>query len=181
MAPTKLEKIEAFIECVEKHFLITAMSEGVSASCTATCLLLFSAADAIGAAFCPVSKPSNRQRFEWAFSEIGEPYRQPLKELWELRNNLVHEALNASAFLSQVPDWGHDHLDLTQDGKLLLNTRDFTRDFRSLIQNLKSEIQNCSSRAIEADDRLEWAEALIDQRSPTTAPAPICFGYLKRR
>jgi len=164
-----LVKLCAFVDYVERHFVETAAADRIAESCTATCLLLFSAADAFGAVFHPATTPRrNYKRFEWTVSQLGENYAVHATKLWRLRNALVHEARADDTYLSHVK--GVHHLDVTSEGRIVVNTREMVSDFRALISRIRAGIEERSQVSIEADSRLEWASETIQEKSDTTPP-----------
>ncbi len=176
-----MDKITAYFDCIEEHFLKPAGSEQVSSSCTATCLLLFPVFDALGFLFSESENPGNRVRFEWTLSELSGGYEASKEELWKLRNSLIHEALFDSACLSQVQNWPHKHLDKTNDGMLLINTRTLTEDLCRLVSRLRCETKCCSDRTMRADSRLDWGMKNYSPPSDTTPPPPIIVRYLRKK
>ena len=176
-----MDKITAYFDCIEKHFLKPSRSEQVSSSCTATCLLLFPVFDALGFLFSESETQGNRGRFEWTLSELSGDYVARKEELWKLRNSLIHEALFDSACLSQVQSWSHKHLHKTTGGMLLINTRTLTEDLCGLVSRLRCETTCCSVRTIRADSRLEWGMKSYSPPSDTTPRPPIKVNFLKKK
>lgn len=166
-----MEKVAEYLDWIDEHFLGPVRSESVSSSCMATCLLVFATADAIGQLFCDSGSVGNRKRFDWTLSQLGDAYVERRSELWKLRNSLVHEALSASTLLSQVQDWSHNHLNVTADGKLLINTRILTRHMSDLLENLRCEVRSGSARAMRADSRLKRPQVPCGELTDTT-PEP---------
>jgi len=160
------EKLKLFLDYVDDHFVATAAAEGVSASCTATCLLLFAAADALGGVYA-ANPRLNSKRFKSIIKQLGQ-FSDRGKDLWELRNKLVHEANASVVYLTQDSEASR-----TVDGRMVIDTRQLTRDFANLLSQLKLEVKHESSKSRDAGNRLKWRGAEIREVTATTPPPPV--------
>ena len=181
MNEVNLDRIAAYLDNIDAHFLKPAISEAVAASCTATCLLLFSAADALGGIYHPDDQAGNRKRFEWTMSRLGNQYQASVDALWALRNTLVHDAMHSDTFLSHIEDWEHRHLGKTTEGQILINTRQMTSDFATLLENLRRDATSSNCDASIADSRLEWTDKIIQPYSESTPPPPFTKRFVKAK
>jgi hypothetical protein len=96
------EKIEEYFHVIEQRILGPIKKSEIRRYCTATLLLLFAGIDGLGKLIHPDEKAGCKKRIRAFLNYMGGNYRTREKELLELRNSLVHNAINVASFMSQT-------------------------------------------------------------------------------
>ena len=110
---------------------------------------------------------------------LGAKYKLRAKELWTLRNALVHNAINVESYLSSVDIEGWTHLEtLGGTGLIYINTSLFTADLKSAFEQIKALFSSDGSAALSAAARLKWVDNMprgIGNEPIPTPPPQIEF------
>jgi len=138
-------------------------------------MLLFSIIDGLGKLIHPNPNAGPSVRFKYFISQIGENYNDKRKEIWDLRNTLIHNGLNSLCFLAATNEGQEEHLkSFGQDNMIYINTRIFYNDFKNKYIGLRQEIMNDNGKIIEYGKRLKLntssygvSESTIDYTTPT--------------
>src|SRR5258707_14781463 len=101
--PTSDEKkVGDYLKAIE-DFVIDPVQKGpVGEHCIASLLLIFAALDGLARLTDPDPKANVADRFRNFVGTLGTDYEAKKAELYELRNALAHNALNAGTFISQA-------------------------------------------------------------------------------
>jgi hypothetical protein len=95
-------KLESYFALIERHILDPIEKGILKSSCFASLMLLFSAIDGLGKLTDnnPYAPPG--ERFKNMLSQIGDKYEHRRDELWNLRNDLMHNGLNPISFFAHT-------------------------------------------------------------------------------
>ena len=170
------DKVEAYLKTVE-DYVISPIRGEVGKHCVASLLLIFAAID--GIARLVDSDPSKvGDRFKRIIGTLGSAYEAKSSELYELRNCIVHNALNTATFISQAALGAEHHLkDVGGPGELYVNTRVFCEDLAAALTRLRERFAADSAFLAEAASRLEVYESdyINELDFPTTKPISSYF------
>ena len=105
----KRSKVGEYLNLVETRVLKPLASTAVHESCSTTLLLVFAMVDALGKLVHPNTNVGPGQRFKYFLRFLGPEYKKLSKELWKLRNALVHNVINVESYLSwtELEGWVH--------------------------------------------------------------------------
>jgi hypothetical protein len=109
---------------------------------------------------------------------MGRKYEQNAEKIWELRNSLVHNALNTVSYMASIDMNKKDHLSRVRvDGLLFVETNLFAKHFFKAKDRVKKLILNDEMLLKSASARLEWIEEDIDPHLSlySTPPPPVRF------
>ena len=126
--------------------------------------------------------PVRRRRWETDFGgfigTLGPAYDAKKAELYELRNALVHNALNAGTFISQAALGTEHHLhEVGASTGLYVNTRVLCRDFVAAFERLKDRLSADPALLSVAAARLEvYDNPYVNNANyPATKPPDAYF------
>ena len=166
--------------------------EALRKSCFATTMLIFAAIDGLGALVHEQEKAKNSERFKGYLDRLGQNYKDRAEDLWKLRNNLMHTAMNVASFMSAAEETSQHHLSTCGD-YLFVNSVTLIRDFKKALDELEAQLQRNEYGLLErAEGRLE--ECNYDPESlstlgtgsrnlvPATTPPPVAHrGYVRSK
>jgi hypothetical protein len=178
-------KVAEYPHLVEARVLKPLASEAVQQSCSATLLLAFAAVDALGKLVHPDNQAFPGMRFRAFLSFMGPEYEERFKELWNLRNAFVHNAINVEACLSSTELEGWAHLKrIGGSGFIYVNTGLVSSDLAAAFGRLTVRLRTDEATFRRADDRLKWLEdtqeGTGDEALPTQPPQ-VQFVYARRQ
>ena len=104
------DKIDKYLEVIQERILAPIQKTEIRHYCTATLLLLFAAIDGLGELLHPDNTAGSNARIREFLDYMGGDYKVHKKELLNLRNFLVHNAINVASFLSQTEIGSDQHL-----------------------------------------------------------------------
>jgi hypothetical protein len=142
-------------------------------------MMIFGGIDGLGKLLHPDANAKVNVRFRYFLSEwMCGPYYERQKLIWELRNNLDHNAIATLTFLSRLPDSVHEHLK-TSNGTLFVNTKQFLTDFNAALQLTEDRLSADSALLVQSDNRLvevftslsRWSDGMWE----TTPPGNVRF------
>jgi hypothetical protein len=117
---------------------------------------------------------------------LGVEYKKRSKELWKLRNALVHNAINVEAYLSSTEEpeqegWAHLEMLIGGSGLIYINTRRAASDVLLAFRRVKEQVEKDKAIAQRASDRLAWADNTQQGvgKKEFTPPAPVQVVTLK--
>ncbi len=184
-APEHLEKVRAYFEFIDEHVIAAIPDRSVGrSSCFASFLLLCAAMDGLGGLIHERNRATNHQRFVEFLKWMPAEYRQHEVPLWNLRNALAHNALNAGAFLSFADNACCCHMDEVpmSDGRKLVfvHTAALLRDFCEAKGRLWKALAADTPLRRRAGRRLVWESVEVDteaytERFHATPPAELNF------
>ena len=157
---------------LDDHVVSVIHNGKVGDSCFAATMLTCAAIDSLGRLVAPHELRKHAgQRFKYILQEyFPAPYGREKDALWNVRNDLMHNALNVACFLAatQDPDAHYGHLDLVSGTEyLFIDTGAFFEDLVAAIESIKA----CLADPVDgqrAAGHLE--EAYTPWEGPTTAP-----------
>jgi hypothetical protein len=177
-------KVKEYLELVEVRVLKPLSSEAVQQSCSTTLLLVFATVDALGKLIHPLANASAGERFRHFLGFLGTEYEKRSKELWKLRNALVHNVINVESYLSSTDLEGWIHLQMIGgSGLIYVNSRLASRDLAEAFGRVKALLTRDKDVAKRATDRLEWVENVqqnVGGQPIPTPPPPVQFIQAKR-
>jgi len=171
-------KVAEYLDLVEARVLRPLSSDAVKNSCSTTLLLVFATIDALGKLIHPDPNAKAGPRFRKFLNFLGTEYQERSKELWKLRNALVHNVINVESYLSSTELEGWAHLQrIGGSGLIYLNTDLVSRDLVQAYGRVKKLLETDAEAAQRASDRLKWVEdtqqAVGDDPLPTQPPQVI--------
>ncbi len=175
------EKTEAYFRIIDEHIIAPIANTDLKKSCVATIMLIFAAMDGLGKLIHESDTAGAANRFKTFLPRMGSNYAANADALWELRNSLMHNALNTASFMSStyMADMAEQHhLDMTRsDGLIFVSTTLLLKDFRSAKSRLQEELRQDPDLLERAASRLEWLEEDPQEiwNFPTTPPPPVRF------
>jgi hypothetical protein len=172
-------KVVQYLRLVQTRILRALSTEAVQQSCSTTLLLGFAIVDALGKLTHPNAKAGAGSRFKYFLAFLGPRYKLRVKEIWELRNALVHNAINVESYLSSVDIEGWTHLQTVGGtGLIYLNTAQVSTDLRNAFERVKALFAGDNDATRSAAARLKWVDnmprGIGDQPIPTP-PSQIQF------
>ena len=176
--PTIDSTIREYFNLIETHVVQPLAGPDLSNSCYATLLMVFGCIDGLGKLIHEDVNASPGVRFKCFVTRMGPNYDLMKDELWQLRNSLVHNALNVAAYLSHVPTTSGVHLRKSSSGpRFVVNSKllfdDFVVAFRQLERDLSSD--ETLQRITEHRLIYEEAQATEFESFDTTSPPPVRF------
>ncbi len=172
------KKTEAYFKVITDHIVRPIAETDVKCSCVATLLMLFAAIDGLGKLVHLCDKASVRERIKAFLSRMGSEYAEKADKLYDLRNSLMHNALNTVSHMAAIYVRGDHHLKtISPFGLIYLNTSRFFEDFRKAGEKLKEEISGDRSLHSRAASRLEWVKDDPQEHwlETATPPGPVQF------
>jgi hypothetical protein len=172
-------KVAKYLDLVEARVLKPLASEAVQRSCSTTLLLVFATIDALGKLIHPNAQARPGERFTYFLSFVGTAYKKRHRELWKLRNALVHNVINVEAYLSSTEREGWAHLEMIGgSGLIYVNTGLASRDLVEAYREVKARLETDKVVAQRAADRLKLVENTqqgVGKGPFPTPPAPVEF------
>jgi hypothetical protein len=172
-------KVDAYLDVIEKHVIVPIRSTNLSESCIATLLLVFASIDGLGRLTHPKIRAKVEERFElFLITYFGGLYAKHAKQIYDLRCELVHNALNVSSFMSKTWMGEIHHLTRTSpQGYLFVSSSTLFADFCTAIEMLKGKMLTDAALRAQAEQRLKW---VVDDPSSywrpfSTPPGPVEF------
>lgn len=178
-------RIDEYLRIIKERILVPIEKTDIHQSCTATLLLLFAAIDGLGKLLHPNAKARPKQKILCFLEYMGGDYAINKNILWDLRNSLVHNAINAESFLSMTEIGSEYHLKIFgAAGFVYVNTRRMFSDFVEAYNRFCNDIDDDPELMRQVADRLEWiADNLPDDLGlniPAPSPAPpVKFVYAR--
>jgi hypothetical protein len=174
-------KVAAYLHLVETRVLTPLASEAVQQSCSTTLLLVFATIDALGKLIHPNADASPGVRFGEFLSFLGAGYNKRRKELWKLRNALVHNVINVESYMSSTELEGWVHLEMIGgSGLIYVNTGLASRDLFEAYRGVKALLETDMVAAQRAADRLKFVDNTqqgVGKGPHPTPPSPVQFVY----
>src|SRR5665648_589258 len=96
---TKNEKVDAYFGIIEEYVIKPVETGEVGNHCVAALVLIFAAIDGLARLTNCVPNANVGKRFKEFIGTLGDKYKARADELYELRNALMHNALNAGTFI----------------------------------------------------------------------------------
>jgi hypothetical protein len=149
------EKVYVYFKVIETHFLKPLQQGSVSESCVAALFLIFAVMDSLGRLLHEGKRAGNHERFKIFLKRLPLVYQERGDRLWTLRNDLVHEAMNYTSFMSATKMGEKDHLK-TNGGYLFVHTGLFGRDLNECVARIKCEMSSSPELLNRAAGRLDW-------------------------
>jgi len=179
-------KLAKYLELIAARVLKPLESPAVQESCCTTLMLVFAAVDALGGLIHPEEDAGNADRSrEFLRRFMGVEYARRFKELWKLRNALVHNAVNVECYLSSTELQGWAHLKrIGGTGLIYVNTGFASRDLLDGFRRLTAWFATDAAAAARAAGRLEWADDTqkpVGQEPQPTQAAPFHYLYVPGR
>lgn len=114
---------------------------------------------------------------------MGPAYGAVKAELWELRNSLVHNAINVESFLSHTDVPAGPHLTkMGASGFVYVDTQIMCRDFESAFKRFRAELQQDRAKCKDVADRLKLkTEEPWDIASGGPAPSQALIEFVTVR
>jgi hypothetical protein len=172
-------KVGEYLELVEDRVLKPLASDAVQQSCSTTLLLVFATVDALGKLIHPSATAGPGKRFRHFLGFLGTEYKERSKELWDLRNALVHNVINVESYLSSTELEGWVHLQrIGGSGLIYVNSHLASRDLAEAFGRVKMLLETNKYEAQRATDRLEWVENTqqgVGSEPVPTPPPPVKF------
>lgn len=180
----KRSKVGEYLNLLETRVLKPLASTAVQESCSTTLLLVFATVDALGKLVHPNANVGPGQRFKYFLRFLGPDYKKRSKELWKLRNALVHNVINVESYLSWTELEGWVHLQrIGGSGLIYVNSRLASRDLKEAFGRMKKLLETHKDAAQRATDRLEWVENTpqgVGGEPVPTPPPPVQFVQTRR-
>jgi len=172
-------KSERYVQSIREHVVRPLESTALSESCFASCMMLFAGIDGLGRLLHPDANAKVNERFKYFLSEwMGGLYVERQTLVWELRNNLDHNAIAALTYLSSLSDSTYSHLD-ADNGHLFINTRQFLVDFQVALESVEQRLSAECELLNQAENRLvDVYNSMIGWRRSmwrTTPPGEVRF------
>lgn len=154
-------KIDDFLSFIEKRIISPIDETDINESCTATLLLIFAAIDSLSKITCGDNEfelyKNGRgvgDRFKGFLEGVmNKEYKNFKKEIYDLRNDIVHTGINTKVILSRNV---HDVKHLQKvNGYLWINTNQFFKDFIETFEKIKTVIGNKGTFYLNAKNRLK--------------------------
>ena len=179
------DKIDKYLEVIEERILAPIQKTELGHYCTATLLLLFAAIDGLGGLLHPDNTAGSNARIREFLDYMGGDYKVHKKELLNLRNFLVHSAINVESFLSQTEIHSDQHLKKMGAADFIyVNTMVMYENFVDAFRRFRDDIKHKPAMVKRAAGQLEWREDnpvdYLNILTPTPPP-PVQFIYAKCR
>lgn len=138
-----------------------------------TLLLLFAAIDGLGKLIHDDDKAPPSKRIGVFLDYMGDNYRTCKKELLNLRNSLVHNAINVASFMSNDEIGSDKHLTtIGSTDFFYVNTKTMYQDFIRAFEGLREEFENDYAKLSRAAQRLKWEEVDVEDHNLDVSPSP---------
>ena len=174
-------KLTEYLDLIAARVLKPLESDAVQKSCSTTLLLVFATVDALGGLIHPHDDAGNGERSRAFFRFMGPEYAKRFKELWRLRNALVHNAINVESYLSSTELEGWAHLKrIGGSGLIYVNTGLARRDLLEAFRRVRVLFEKDGAAANRAAGRLDWVDDTqepVGQEPLPTQPSPVRFVY----
>ena len=170
--------VREYFNLIKTHVVRPLADTELSNSCYATLLMLCGCIDGLGKLIHPRRNAGAGERFKYFVSRMGPKYDAMKKELWDLRNELAHNALNVVAYLSHVPETSSVHLQKSSSGtQFFVNTQQFFDDFVTAFKQLERDLSTDTTLQQIIQQRLTYCEIPANEFEEweTTPPPPIRF------
>ena len=179
-------KVNEYLGIIKERILAPIQKTEIRRYCTATLLLLFAAIDGLGKLLDTDDKAGSNRRIRGFLDYMGGNYAACKKELLDLRQSLVHNAINVESFLSNTEIRDEQHLKkVGAAGFIYVNTIVMYTDFVDAFRRFSADIQHDPAKLKRAANRLEWREESLlealdfpDGATPSSPP-PVEFIYAK--
>lgn len=151
----------------------------VAKSCIATLLLIFCAIDGLGKLLHPNETAAVNVRFRYFLERwMGGEYALKQNDIWAVRNEIMHNALNTISFMSHTLMGEANHLQTNfSNGKFFISTIVLCRDFKNALNMVEKRLRSDDALLQAAAQRLTFIEE--DPRAYwsifSTPPGPIKF------
>ena len=176
-------KIDEYLNVIQGRIVEPIQNSDIDRYCTATLLLLFAAIDGLGKLIHDDDKAPPSKRIGVFLDYMGDNYRTCKKELLNLRNSLVHNAINVASFMSNDEIGSDKHLTtIGSTDFFYVNTKTMYQDFIRAFERLGEEFKNDKAKLSRAAQRLEWKEVDVENHNldvSPTPPPPIEFIYAR--
>lgn len=184
--PEDQKIIAEYFKVLENRILEPIEKTGIREYCTATLLILFAAIDGLGKLLHLDDDADPNARIKCFLVYMRGDYEAHQEKLVNLRNSLVHNALNLKSLLSQaISDEGfHLKLPPNGDGSLIfVNTNVMYRDFVGAFKRFQGDIATDPVLKQRAYHRLKRVSAVQwdESNGPAPSPAPVQFVEAKKR
>ena len=177
------DKIDEYLAVIQSRIVDPIQKSDMGRYCTATLLLLFAAIDGLGKLIHDNDGAGSSERIRAFLDYMGDDYRKRKKDLLDLRNSLVHNAINVASFMSQTEMGSDQHLKrIGSGGFIYVNTTIMYHDFVRAFERLSKEFKNDGAKMNRAALRLEWrGDDAEDQYLdiPATPPPLVRFIWAK--
>ena len=144
-----------YLGVVHRHVIKPLEGTAAGDSCFAAALLIFAAIDGLGRLLHSDSGAGVAERFKSFLPRLGPQYEALGNELWEVRNSLVHNAMNVACFMSKTEDAQGEHLE-RERGYVFLHTGRLLQDFKGAISRLETDLRTDGALLEQTESRLEW-------------------------
>jgi hypothetical protein len=175
---TNKDKVDAYLQAIKEYIIAPIRDGGVGQHCVASLLLIFAAVDGLARLTDSDAGAKVGDRFKKFIGDLGSGYGDKAAELYELRNALAHNALNAGTFISQAALGAEHHLcDVGGPSGLYVNTGVFFKDFVAAFTRLEGRFGAEPGFLAAAADRLEvYDNSYVTKvKFPTTKPPSSYF------
>jgi hypothetical protein len=172
--------IQEYFRIIREHVIQPLQSTALGESCFGSAMLIFAAVDGLGTLTHPDEHAKAGVRFKAFLPRIGAAYQGHAKELWRLRNALVHSAMNVASFMSKAEEARGEHLQ-KENGFIFLHTRTFLEDFRTSVDQLEQEVRRDTVLFRRIESRLEWGYIDPWRNLRATATLPPAVGFVHHR
>jgi hypothetical protein len=171
------EKFKQFLDLLRKRTIEPIEHNwGITESCTAMLLLIFSTIDALSKITCSDddfnkhTKGVAKRRFDSFIEDLMDPKYKTLKEpLYYLRCDIVHTGMGKKVMLSNSCD-EQKHLQMVKE-HLWIDTNIFLDDLKEAILKLRQDIQDRGKYYQNAAKRLRKLTFVdLDEVGPSLAP-----------
>lgn len=148
-----------YFEEIDRHVIRPLESTSVKDHCFASALLIFGAMDGTGFLVHEKPNPGNRERLRAFLNFMDSKYEQNEFLLWNLRNDLVHTAMNVAAFMSRADCARDEHLQ-PYVGGTLVHTGVLFEDFRNAIEKIKVQLDGCTPLSATVEGKLTGTQIM---------------------
>jgi len=178
--------VDEYLTIIQERILAPLQNTEIRSFCTATLLLLFAAVDGLGKLIHTNAEAGSNERIRSFLDYMGGDYSNCKDELLDLRNSLVHNAINVESFLSHTEMSADQHLKKMGSADFIyVNTTVMYKDFKIAFNRFRAEIQRDQKKLQRAANRLVWRydNTWNDQEMPDVAapslPPLVRFIYAK--
>lgn len=166
-------KIREYLHVIEERILEPIEKTEISHYCTAVLLLLFAAIDGMGKLLHLNNQAGSNALIRVFLDYMSGEYNVQKEDLLNLRNALVHNAINVASFLSQVDMGSENHLKkIGKTAFVYVNTGIMYKDFKVAFKRFGDEIMNNPVMMNRAANRLKFREYSFEDLTIKTTPEP---------